>query len=503
MDRGVDEQAKPRMSRQAWHALARGMEQQGIRLRLIDNVQPVAELRVTDVQHVRALRQSEYVSYVEPASFPSEGLWHDINFGCGNPDFQGHPGSHTPEGDLIPFTLDRHQIPAAWQISTGSGITIGFIDTGASAYQSQLGHEFNDGQSSGRSISRDYTYAAPSPEPWHDTCGHGTRIAGLAVAPRDGRQTVGVAYGADAYTVRADGGTDFGIARSDEVRRAVDRAAENSDIVNIAMGSWYYHTNVADRIHYYYDNEDYQTLFIGAAGTFWGIKMGLVEWNGIGGGSDGTLFPATMDQVVAVTGLDPDGPASRPEPCRQCFNGDEVEFAAFTNGPTPGLRDGDLPSLGGSSGSTSIVSGIAALVWSRYPNWTREQVLDRLRQSAHYSSDPDDNIGYGPINAYRAVGGMLEPTIGGPSQVAYSGTYQFNLNVRGGQGPYAYRWDTGETSSTLSLYIRQRQSQSYTIELSGSVTDLSTGITRYASKDVFVRAEDGGSGSCGGDIACR
>jgi subtilisin family serine protease len=50
-------------------------------------------------------------------------------------------------------------------------------------------------------------------------------------------------------------------------------------------------------------------------------------------------------------------------------------------------------------------AGIAALVWAKYPTWTRAQVLDRLKQSAAFYPNKNSDFGYGNINALKAVRG--------------------------------------------------------------------------------------------------
>jgi subtilisin family serine protease len=65
---------------------------------------------------------------------------------------------------------------------------------------------------------------------------------------------------------------------------------------------------------------------------------------------------------------------------------------------------GDAPStVGGSSVSTATAAGIAALVWSRFPAYTRDQVLDKLiKTSANYPTR-NSSLGWGNLNADAAT----------------------------------------------------------------------------------------------------
>jgi subtilisin family serine protease len=53
--------------------------------------------------------------------------------------------------------------------------------------------------------------------------------------------------------------------------------------------------------------------------------------------------------------------------------------------------------------ATATTAGIAALVWSKNPTWTRDQVLNKMRQSATYFPNRNADYGYGNVNAALAV----------------------------------------------------------------------------------------------------
>lgn len=77
-----------------------------------------------------------------------------------------------------------------------------------------------------------------------------------------------------------------------------------------------------------------------------------------------------------------------------------------------GYSSGDyLSNFNGTSSSTPLVAGTAALLLSQNPNWTPTQVRDRLQSSADDRGKPgfDENFGYGRINACRALGGTCPP----------------------------------------------------------------------------------------------
>ena len=65
---------------------------------------------------------------------------------------------------------------------------------------------------------------------------------------------------------------------------------------------------------------------------------------------------------------------------------------------------GDAPAtVGGSSVATATTAGIAALVWSKYPSFTRAQVLARLEQNSSRYPTKTAEYGWGLINANTAT----------------------------------------------------------------------------------------------------
>ena len=70
-----------------------------------------------------------------------------------------------------------------------------------------------------------------------------------------------------------------------------------------------------------------------------------------------------------------------------------------------GFYNGDSKYFGGSSVATATTAGIAALVWAKHPWASRAQVLQRLKESAHFYPNKNGDFGYGNIDALRAVRG--------------------------------------------------------------------------------------------------
>lgn len=114
-----------------------------------------------------------------------------------------------------------------------------------------------------------------------------------------------------------------------------------------------------------------------------------------------------MSQVNAVTGVRDNQFTTT---CTDCHDGSETDFTIVmekaVNGkhPLSLAMSGNNPStVGGSSVSTATTAGIAALVWSRFPSFTRDQVLTKLVQSSANYPTRNTSLGWGNIDAVAAT----------------------------------------------------------------------------------------------------
>ncbi|MGH9152824.1 MAG: S8/S53 family peptidase, partial [Acidimicrobiales bacterium] len=423
---------------------------------------PVVAVEVAGPGAVAALRRLPQVDYLEPRRLDA-GL-HAGAPGCvekaedewrGGVAYAG-PGAKDAAGDLVPWNFDHHKVRDAWRRSAGAGVTVGVVDTGVYREQRELNEDFATGTSTGRSITHLNTSASSY---LYDECNHGTRMVSTVAGPRNGKDLVGVAWKAGIVSVKAQNDVVLDSGDSAYAARAISAAAWRSRIVTMAFGHPFdWHSNVADTIRYHHYNRG--VLFVAAAGT-------KPSWIGCG-----VIFPAKMAEVVAVAGALPSG-AIHPESC----NGPEVDAKAVIGDwdpkvevPASGRHQGHLVNMGGSSEATAVVSGIAALVWSRYPTWTRDQVRNRLLASRTT----------GGVDAYAAVGGFTSLYVEGPASVEPGTTYTLTARPRG-DGPFSYLWSSGETTPSITRTagpVRTSQTASVT------VTDLAEQRSLSASKTV-------------------
>lgn len=373
----------------------------------------VIDVKVEDFETFMKLKALKNIRYMEPNGYNHFVANTNNNarlmstFGCDRqPD--NIPASHyqtVAPNAKVSWNFYEHNIPAAWEQSTGAGVTVAVIDTGASANQSLLTNSgFNDGYSNGRTLEKYGTFIdsfwwwSNNYDGPDDKCGHGTAMSSLVASPRnDNGLPVGVAYNSNLIAYRA---TEDVFLNDYHERKGVSDAlvqlANRSDVKIISMSIGYIWSigNIRDAVKYAHSKGK---LIFAAGGT----STSFTNWVGV-------IFPATMNEVVAVTGVT-NGPQY--ETCETCHKGSKIDFTIVVeddadSNKTPvvvSFYDNEMRYTGASSAATATTAGIAALIWSKYPNWTREQVLQRLKESSDLYPSRDANFGYGMIDALQAV----------------------------------------------------------------------------------------------------
>ncbi|MBX2845101.1 MAG: S8/S53 family peptidase [Saprospiraceae bacterium] len=303
----------------------------------------------------------------------------------------------------IPWNFYAHNIPDAWSITSGSGITIGVVDTGISPDQNNFSSQFNSGLSQGRSFTKKGYYVSSwwpwaSPDGPNDRCGHGTSMAATAAAPRNSEGVpTGVAYNSNLISVR--GTSDVVLNGYNEQRgvaNSIKYLAGRNDVkvISMSIGNVFSVGRISDAIQDAYYNDG--KLLLAAAGT----STSFTNWYGV-------IFPAWMSETVAVTGVR-DGNGY--EECDNCHTGSEVDFTVVmqrdntsVNSVCLGFAGNTANYIGGSSVATATTAGIAALIWSENPNWSRAQVLQKMKESSDFYPNRNNEFGYGNIDALEAV----------------------------------------------------------------------------------------------------
>ncbi len=356
------------------------------------------DLRLKNVQMLEELVSSDSVRYLDPVEYKSfkssasDEVAIQQDFGCDKGEKNVNEEDYRVESpnSWVPWNLDYHNVSDAWDYSTGKGITIGLIDTGISSKQELLGDKFNNGLSAERTVEKYGTFD----EFDDDQCGHGTSMASVMVSPRNDKgMPLGAAYNANlvAYRATRDVLLDGSVERRG-VSEALKQLGERDDvqIISMSLGYMWSIGSVKDAVIY---AESKGKLIFAAGGT------SSFNWYGV-------TFPGSMKETVAVTGINDAG-----KKCSNCHSGREIDFTIQMQRaedssrvmPCIGYYSGERSVNGGSSIATATTAGIAALVWARDPSMTKDQVLEKLKESSQYYPEKHGSFGYGTIDALKAV----------------------------------------------------------------------------------------------------
>jgi subtilisin family serine protease/putative cell wall-binding protein len=300
------------------------------------------------------------------------------------------------------YNLDIAKVPEAWSGgATGQGITIAIVDTGVDLNHPDLENKLVPGYNAILDSTDIYTA--------QDDNGHGTHVAGIAAAELNNRGVVGVAYQAKIMPVKALDKTGEGA--DDIIAEGIVWAVNHgARIINLSLGSDTETAILRSAVEYAVENG---VLVVAAAGNLDPLKAS----------NPGINYPASYPKVLAVTATDSNDQianisATGPESVLAAPGMDIIsDYWTKDKGSTYAVADG-------TSMASSFVVGVAALIWSKHPDWNAERVKIALENGAKDLGIPgrDEQYGFGRVDAEQSVCAN-EPVqaLSVPANVAASG----------------------------------------------------------------------------------
>ncbi|MFF2138148.1 S8 family serine peptidase [Streptomyces sp. NPDC058193] len=252
--------------------------------------------------------------------------------------------------------LNAMQAEEMWKTTTGEGVKVAVIDTGVNPSTASLNGQVLKGLDA-TGVGGDET---------DDYDGHGTTMAELIAGTGKGGGLKGLAPGAKIIPMRvADSDWQTkeranSLDTTDAIRAAADSDAK---IISMSFGNEFKLDEEREAVKY---AQSKGKLFFAAVGN--GAKEGNSE-----------SYPAAYPEVVGVSSADREGKVAD-----YSQNGSTVDIAAPGN-DIPHWCDSsfrDYCDGEGTSAATAIASASAALVWSAHPDWTANQVLNVLFDTA-------------------------------------------------------------------------------------------------------------------------
>ena len=316
-----------------------------------------------------------------------------------------------PANDAVSATqLAGFDMPAIWRLTRGAGQRVAVIDTGIAAHR----------RLPGVTAGGDFVSSGDGKQ---DCDGHGTVVAGIiAAAPdrTDPTEFTGVAPEATLIAIRQSSNKfgpladpaarGFGDVNTlaMAVRTAADMGASVINISSVACAE----STLDDRglgaaLSYAVDVKD--AVVVTAAGNVGGD--GQCPSQNTAAQPTVIASPAWYDDyVLTVSSVGSDG-----TPSGFSLNGPWVDAAApgehvisldpagegvIDSMPTPTGRS----SISGTSYATPLVSGLAALVRSRFPRLSARQVMTRIETTAHHPAGGwNAAVGSGVVDPVAAL----------------------------------------------------------------------------------------------------
>ena len=310
------------------------------------------------------------------------------------------------------YWLTQSGVEKAWEVSQGEGVKVAIIDSGIDKSHIDLLGAVVGGIDMSGAGNADGTKGVGA-EPEHGTlvatmlAGRGHKASGASPSASatakpsttaDAKPTVGagadgvvgVAPKAELLSVSVWLGSENPAGKNidDQIPAAVKWAVDaGAKVINMSLGS----TSTSwpqswDDAFAYAEAKD--VVIVAAAGN---RKSG----------SEQVGAPATIPGVLAVGGLDRDGSAS----VDSSSQGISIGVSAPAEDLAGGLPGGGYARWSGTSGAAPIVSGVAALIRSKYPEMSAAQVINRIISTAIPKGEgvPNAIYGYGVLDAAAAL----------------------------------------------------------------------------------------------------
>ncbi|UQU65612.1 type VII secretion-associated serine protease mycosin [Couchioplanes caeruleus] len=266
--------------------------------------------------------------------------------------------------------LKSLDIATAHRISTGEGVTVAVIDSGVSRHPDLAG-----------SILAGTDFVKKGGNGQIDKTGHGTGMAGLIAAHgRSGVGALGIAPDAKILPIRV---LDTEEPRNAELGPAIRYAvAHGAQVINISVGGGL--------------NAATMTAVQAAADA----DVVVVASAGNKPQNVGVTAPAVLDSIAAVGAVNRKG-----RKADISVTGPALDLMAPGEDIESTSNRGQYRTGTGTSDSAAIVSGAAALLRSKYPDMTAEEVVERLEQTATDKGAPgvDPEYGHGIVNIVAAL----------------------------------------------------------------------------------------------------
>ena len=297
-----------------------------------------------------------------------------------NPHFQFVEKNFIAKAGMVPNDpyygnqtyLGNIMAPAGWDISTGSrAAPIALIDSGVDPIHPDLKDKLVSG----------YNFLSNNTDT-HDVLGHGTAVAGCAAASANNLTGIAsVAWQNPIMPLVVLNSSDS--ATYSDIASAITYAADRGvRVINISIGGSSSSSTLQNAVNYAWN------------------KGCIIFACAMNESTSTPYYPAACDNVAAVS-------ATTSTDLRASFSnyGNWVDLSAPGASIYTTKNGGGYSTWYGTSFSSPITAGLAALILSIDPSLTNSQVVETLEQNADDlgTAGYDIYFGHGRINVYQSL----------------------------------------------------------------------------------------------------
>lgn len=310
-------------------------------------------------QAIAALQKNPNIAYVEQ-DFKVYAIGHG----------HGKPKPSQP-AQTIPWGVDKIGAPEVWNMGyMGANVKVAILDTGIDTEHPDL------------KVAGGVTFVRGT-KTYNDDNGHGTHVAGIIAALNNTIGVVGVAPEASLYAVKVLNRRGSGYVS--DVIAGIEWSIDNGmQIISMSFGS----TSDSTSLHNECDKANATGIvLVAAAGNN-------------GPGEETITYPAKYSSVIAVGATN-----QSDEVASWSSRGSELELTAPGVNIYSTYKGGTYETLSGTSMACPHVTGTIALILSKNPGLSPNEIRDILHESAVKLSAniPDPSYGYGRVDAATAI----------------------------------------------------------------------------------------------------
>lgn len=298
--------------------------------------------------------------------------------------------------------LEQIGVPAVHDKGyNGSGVLVAMFDTGFRKSHTAFQAAYNEGR-----VLTEWDFVDNDDDTQNDPSGHGT-LTWSTLGGAKSTKLYGPAFGASFILAKTEDVLSETPIEEDNWLAAVEWSDSiGAQVISssLAYGKAYDDTT----FNYSYDqlNGDFAVVTNAADMA---AARGIVVCNAMGntGSTLGSLWaPADADSILSCGAVDLAGGVAGFSSRGPTYDGrikpEVVARGVSTFCATP-TNDTSFGSASGTSLSTPLVGGCAAVLLSAHPGWTVIQVREALMQTANNADNPNNSAGWGLINLSLAI----------------------------------------------------------------------------------------------------